>query len=334
MGCGATPPISQLPPGTVSTPGGASAAPPASVSATPPTASSPPAVGAPPIGAQPAPPALATSSPAVDAVAGASGGGPLASQGAIGGALAGATGAVSVDQLVASIKDIVARLTALVEQLKANSDLGGANAAPTADASGKLTGGGATGSPGGGGCCGGASDAQGGVDPTRAGNAAQVGQRTLDRVKHPTNTGGASGAPTLSQAANTSAAGAPPGPGANAGKIDSALVAKWVTGDSKGLNPQLLNKLAQVGEKLGKAVKIDSGKRSREEQQHLYNAYLAGTGNLAAKPGSSNHESGNAADVKVGGVSLRNNAEGAAFAKSIGLTFPVPSEAWHIELAK
>lgn len=42
---------------------------------------------------------------------------------------------------------------------------------------------------------------------------------------------------------------------------------------------------------------IVSGFRSREQQQALYDAYLNGTGNLAAPPGSSKHETGNAIDI-------------------------------------
>lgn len=57
--------------------------------------------------------------------------------------------------------------------------------------------------------------------------------------------------------------------------------------------------------------KVTSDRRSREEQQRLYDKYVAyknGTGPwaaLAAKPGTSNHESGQALDIaKSGGVTL------------------------------
>lgn len=50
---------------------------------------------------------------------------------------------------------------------------------------------------------------------------------------------------------------------------------------------------------------VTSSYRSRAEQQNLYNRYLAGTGSLAAKPGTSLHETGQALDVaKTAGVSL------------------------------
>jgi len=50
---------------------------------------------------------------------------------------------------------------------------------------------------------------------------------------------------------------------------------------------------------------VTSSYRSSAQQQVLYNRYLAGTGSLAAKPGTSLHESGQALDVaKTAGVSL------------------------------
>lgn len=46
----------------------------------------------------------------------------------------------------------------------------------------------------------------------------------------------------------------------------------------------------------GQALPINSGGRTHEEQQHLYDLYRAGRGNLAARPGTSVHESGRAVD--------------------------------------
>jgi uncharacterized protein YcbK (DUF882 family) len=112
----------------------------------------------------------------------------------------------------------------------------------------------------------------------------------------------------------------------------SADVKKWVSGDVKGLNPELLNKLAQMGQQLGEKIEIKSGLRSRAEQEKLYQAYLSGNGNLAAKPGTSNHESGDAADAYINGTALRDNPKAAALAKKLGLTFPVAGESWHVEL--
>lgn len=107
---------------------------------------------------------------------------------------------------------------------------------------------------------------------------------------------------------------------------------KWLTGDTDGLDPRLAGALAQIGKKIGKKLDIRSGFRSRQEQEVLYAKYQNGTGNLAAKPGSSNHETGRATDVYVDGVALRDHPQGRAAAEEVGIVFPVASEAWHAEL--
>lgn len=104
-----------------------------------------------------------------------------------------------------------------------------------------------------------------------------------------------------------------------------------LTGDTSGLNDTLRAALEQVAQQLGQPVEVKSGFRSRAEQAELYQRYLNGTGNLAAPPGSSNHESGNAADVYVNGVALANAPGGRAAATAAGLGFPVGGEPWHTE---
>jgi hypothetical protein len=64
----------------------------------------------------------------------------------------------------------------------------------------------------------------------------------------------------------------------------------------------------------------------------LYAKYLAGTGNLAAKPGTSNHEHGDAADVNVNGTSLASYKNAKELAAQLGLHFPVGGEPWHVEV--
>lgn len=46
----------------------------------------------------------------------------------------------------------------------------------------------------------------------------------------------------------------------------------------------------------GVQLRITSGYRSYAEQVHLYNLYKSGKGNIAARPGTSNHETGDAID--------------------------------------
>lgn len=105
-----------------------------------------------------------------------------------------------------------------------------------------------------------------------------------------------------------------------------------VTGDTSGLNPNLMDALAFTAGELGKTINVVSGKRSRAEQEQLYQDYLAGKGNLAAKPGTSRHETGNAADAYIDGTALQSYAGAAAAAAKYGLGFPVGGEPWHVEL--
>lgn len=83
--------------------------------------------------------------------------------------------------------------------------------------------------------------------------------------------------------------------------------------------------MVAAAKKDGVDLQIESGWRSRQEQEVLYQKYLNGTGNLAAKPGTSNHESGQAIDFK--------NTPGAfewleANAARFGLK-NLPGEPWH-----
>ena len=70
---------------------------------------------------------------------------------------------------------------------------------------------------------------------------------------------------------------------------------------------------------------------TRAEQAELYRRYQNGTGNLAAPPGQSNHEHGDAADAYINGVALANVAGAREAAQRLGLHFPVGGEAWHVE---
>jgi hypothetical protein len=115
------------------------------------------------------------------------------------------------------------------------------------------------------------------------------------------------------------------------GGSSSASSAKrgQVTGDTAGLDAGLLSALQLLAGELGKSINVVSGKRTRAEQATLYARFQNGTGNVAAKPGQSNHESGKAADAYVGGVPLKTAA--GSLAGKYGLTFPVAGEAWHVE---
>ncbi|MDP3276302.1 MAG: M15 family metallopeptidase [Deltaproteobacteria bacterium] len=79
----------------------------------------------------------------------------------------------------------------------------------------------------------------------------------------------------------------------------------------------------------GVSISIVSGFRTMAEQQELYRRYLAGTGNLAARPGYSNHQSGLALDLNTssGGVYAWLTSNGGRY----GFIRTVPSEIWHWE---
>jgi hypothetical protein len=62
---------------------------------------------------------------------------------------------------------------------------------------------------------------------------------------------------------------------------------------------RLRKKLALAARDAGQVWRVNQGYRTYAEQKAFYDAYLAG-GTLAAKPGSSNHERGLAADVSDG----------------------------------
>lgn len=71
---------------------------------------------------------------------------------------------------------------------------------------------------------------------------------------------------------------------------------------------------------------IVSGVRTYDEQVALYQAYLNGTGNLAAVPGTSRHERGLAVDI--GG----DKALAERLAPQFGLGQTVRGEDWHYEV--
>lgn len=94
--------------------------------------------------------------------------------------------------------------------------------------------------------------------------------------------------------ANMSGSGTYSYKGGSAGN-PKGLVGKWnlLAGADQAL--QGLN--AAYRQAFGKDIAINEGGRTYARQQQLYNLYLSGRGNLAARPGTSMHESGRAIDL-------------------------------------
>lgn len=86
-------------------------------------------------------------------------------------------------------------------------------------------------------------------------------------------------------------------------------------------------KMQKAAHAAGVSLTINSGFRTMAEQQYFYNCYQTGrcnNGNLAARPGYSNHQNGRALDLTTSSW-LANNASRFGFKRT------VPSEAWHYE---
>lgn len=98
--------------------------------------------------------------------------------------------------------------------------------------------------------------------------------------------------------------------------------------NSNGMNPQLLAAGQWIVNNSGGQIAFGSGVRTPEEQAQLYQAYLNGTGNLAAPPGHSKHEVGLAIDFDTDNYELLHS-----LAAQVGLIFPVDGEPWHAQLA-
>jgi LAS superfamily LD-carboxypeptidase LdcB len=90
------------------------------------------------------------------------------------------------------------------------------------------------------------------------------------------------------------------------------------------------NAMKAAAARAGINLSVVSGFRTMEQQRYLYNLYLQGRGNLAARPGYSNHQGGLSADINMpggyGGATYRwLQAHGGAY----GFVNDVRGEPWH-----
>ncbi len=87
--------------------------------------------------------------------------------------------------------------------------------------------------------------------------------------------------------------------------------------------------MAKTARKAGVELAVRSGFRSHAKQTRLYRQYRRGTGNLAARPGYSQHESGRALDLVV--TREQTYQWLIAHANAFGFHRTVHGEPWHWE---
>ncbi len=92
---------------------------------------------------------------------------------------------------------------------------------------------------------------------------------------------------------------------------------------------QAFSAMRSAARSAGVNITVVSGFRTMDQQRYLYNLYLAGRGNLAARPGYSNHQSGLALDLNTSSSGVYNWL--SRNASRYGFRRTVPSEAWHWE---
>lgn len=89
------------------------------------------------------------------------------------------------------------------------------------------------------------------------------------------------------------------------------------------------NQMKSAARRAGINLSVVSGFRTMAQQRSLYAAYKAGRGNLAARPGYSNHQGGTSADVNTGSYSSRAYKWMARNARQYGFVNDVRGEPWH-----
>jgi hypothetical protein len=102
-----------------------------------------------------------------------------------------------------------------------------------------------------------------------------------------------------------------------------------LTGDLDS-NPELLRRLESVAASRGETWKITSGLRTHAEQQALWDARHTNPFPVA-RPGTSNHEHGDSADVTVNGRPIQDVVPAAELIRA-GIR-PLAGDAVHVDLA-
>jgi hypothetical protein len=146
-------------------------------------------------------------------------------------------------------------------------------------------------------------------------------------VATPASTTGTSFQATLASAmggtATAASAGtAPAAPAAPGGTY------KHLTGDLDA-NPELLARLERLAAARGETWNVTSGLRTHAEQQHLWDN-RASNPFPVARPGTSRHEHGNAADVTINGRPIQDVISADELIRA-GIS-PLAGDAVHVEL--
>ena len=89
------------------------------------------------------------------------------------------------------------------------------------------------------------------------------------------------------------------------------------------------NQMKAAARRAGVTLTPVSGFRTMAQQKALYAAYKAGRGNLAARPGYSNHQGGLSTDISTGGYSSKTYKWLAAHGRQYGFVNDVRGEPWH-----
>jgi hypothetical protein len=105
--------------------------------------------------------------------------------------------------------------------------------------------------------------------------------------------------------------------------INGKMIIKEVSGYVKAMIGEANNE--------GVGVQVTSGFRTMADQQRLYDEHQTGTGNLAARPGHSNHQSGIAVDFNVSASNGRVFEWLTKNAWKYGFIRTVARERWHWE---
>ena len=112
-------------------------------------------------------------------------------------------------------------------------------------------------------------------------------------------------------------------------KKADALIKKWLRGDLD-FDRKLMINLAMAARDSKTVLHVNYGKRTYAEQAALWAKYGPPR---AARPGTSRHETGLAADVVTEKlrISVGSVKKIRAALKNHGLCLPVPNEPWHVE---